>query len=154
MSKEDTFRTHRDCSQLSSKLSAASKGLQLSEEESKELEAELQAFRLVRIPESKATSFAFTFPELLYVPNQTQIRPPVLNQQVIEHWRKRSQSEANMHLRARYAELVWDLERFSTTGTDKRDYLSGKLAAESYLAAANQGFYELEIVALMLSIGR
>jgi hypothetical protein len=118
---------------LHSKLVQAATGLTLTDVEQQQLEAEAQAFRLLP---TKEHTFRYTFPELLWVPAGQEVLPPRLSRETIDYWRRRSSSEESSLLRARYADLVWDLERFSDT-QNIRDYKMARLAIDGYLDVAN-----------------
>lgn len=66
-----------------------------------------------------------------------------LDTEVVAHWEARAKESKNPVLRARYADLVWDLSR---PITDQRpDVQYARIAIDSYLEAAERGFYTIEV---------
>ena len=124
--------------EISQRLFEAGTKASLSTDEKSELESEAQAFRLVPVPEERVVPFAYTFPELLWVGKGVDINPPTLAMETIEYWRSRANEEPHSLLRARYADLVWELEHF-TNPTNPRDHSRARIAIASYLEGVRSG---------------
>lgn len=71
-------------------------------------------------------------------PDITQLGPPV-----IEHWQSRAKATKNPVLRARYADLVWDLSKPITGNPPDVEF--ARIAIDSYLEAVEQRFHTIEI---------
>ena len=90
----------------------------------------------------------------------TTVAPDInqVTQETIDYWKKRSAEANNPLLRARYAGLVWDMEK-KITG-NRPDISYAILTAESLLALADDNRYKYEVAvkdklrrALMLAMG-
>jgi hypothetical protein len=110
----------------------------LSPEDRNEFEAEIKAFRLMRVNEERNAPFAYTFPELLWVDKTQEVKPPLLDQETIDYWRARAGEESHPLLRARYADLVWELERYAAP-SKPRDYVRARVAITGYLEGVRAG---------------
>jgi hypothetical protein len=110
----------------------------LSPDERKEFEAELQAFRLMKVSEERNAPFAYTFSEHLWVDRAQEVKPPQLEEETIDYWRARANEEIHPILRARYADLVWELERYAAPSRP-RDYVRARVAVAGYLEGVRTG---------------
>lgn len=124
--------------EISQRLFEAGAKASLSADEKREFESETQAFRLVPVPEERVAPFAYTFPELLWVGAGVEIKPPTLAMETIEYWRTRADEEPHPILRARYADLVWELEHL-TNPANSRDHSRARIAIASYLKGVRSG---------------
>jgi len=66
-----------------------------------------------------------------------------LNAETVKHWEERARSVANPVMKARYADLVWDLS--AAIGGEKPSADYARIAIDSYLEAADKRFYTIEI---------
>ncbi len=66
-----------------------------------------------------------------------------LDAETVAHWEQRAKTCTNPVMRARYSDLVWDLGS-AITG-QKTDAEYARLAADSYVEAADRGLYPMEI---------
>jgi hypothetical protein len=124
--------------EIGQRLLEAGTNATLSADEIREFEFEAQAFRLVPVPKERVVPFAYTFPELLWVGEGIDIKAPSLAMETIEYWRSRVTEESHSLLRARYADLVWELEHFTSPGK-QRDHNRARIAIESYLEGVRSG---------------
>lgn len=69
-----------------------------------------------------------------------------LDADVVAYWEKRASSCTNPEMRARYADLVWDLKFVITTRKPDPDY--ARIAIDSYLEATDKKFYPMEVVGI------
>jgi len=76
----------------------------------------------------------------------TELRVPDiqdLDSADVAHWEKRATSVKNPIMRARYADLVWDLERVITKG--RRQYQYAQIAVDAYIEATEKQLYTMDI---------
>jgi hypothetical protein len=66
-----------------------------------------------------------------------------LNAETVSHWEARAKSCGNPMMRARYADLAWDLKR-AITG-EKPNVEFARIAVDSYLEAADRKLYPMEM---------
>jgi hypothetical protein len=66
-----------------------------------------------------------------------------LDAEVVAHWELRTKEVKNPVMRARYADAVWDLKNAITGQRPSHEY--AQVAIDSYLEAAEQGLYTIEI---------
>ena len=64
----------------------------------------------------------------------------------VAHWEERAKTCGNFVMRARYSDLVWDLKRAITGQKANPDY--ARIAIDSYLKAADEKLYPMEIVGI------
>ena len=64
----------------------------------------------------------------------------------VAHWEERTRICPNLVMRARYSDLVWDLKRAITGQRANADY--ARIAIDSYLKAADEKLYPMEIVGI------
>jgi lysyl-tRNA synthetase class 1 len=69
--------------------------------------------------------------------------PKDLDSGTVAYWEERARACNNPVMRARYADLAWDLKRMITGEKKNVDY--ARIAIDSYLAAADQGLYAMEV---------
>ncbi|MFZ3264602.1 MAG: DUF4209 domain-containing protein [Terriglobales bacterium] len=69
-----------------------------------------------------------------------------LGADTVAHWEERARTCANPVMRARYSDLVWDLKRAITGQRSNPDY--ARTAIDSYLKAAEEKFYPMEVVGI------
>lgn len=123
---------------ISRRLFAAESQASLSAEEKKEFEWEAIAFQLVPVSEKLEINFSYTLPHLLYIGERAEIKPPSLPFGTIEYWRARANEETHPLLRARYADLVWELECI-TSPLRPRDHVCARIAIAGYLEGIRSG---------------
>ncbi|OFW17766.1 MAG: hypothetical protein A3H27_05855 [Acidobacteria bacterium RIFCSPLOWO2_02_FULL_59_13] len=66
-----------------------------------------------------------------------------LNADVVHHWEDRAKASKNPVLRARYADLVWDLKQAITSQRPDVEY--ARMAIDSYVEATVHHFYTSEV---------
>jgi Domain of unknown function (DUF4209) len=66
-----------------------------------------------------------------------------LDAESVAHWGLRAKNCKNPVMRARYSDLVWDLKRAITGQKANPDF--ARIAIDSYLEAADRGFYPMEM---------
>jgi hypothetical protein len=64
------------------------------------------------------------------------------------HWENRAKSVANPVMRARYADLVWDLQKPITKGKRRRQHQYALIAIDAYLEATEKRLYTMDIEAV------
>ena len=69
-----------------------------------------------------------------------------LDTDALSHWEVRAKTCHNPVMRARYADLVWDLKRTITGQKSSPDY--ARIAIDSYLEATDKKFYPMEVVGI------
>ncbi|MBI3404965.1 MAG: DUF4209 domain-containing protein [Acidobacteria bacterium] len=67
----------------------------------------------------------------------------VLNAEVIAYWQQRAKESKHPVLRARYADLVWDMTQ-SIVG-ERPDVEFARIATDAYLEAVDRGFYTIAV---------
>lgn len=129
-------------------LSDARKGHgELSEEEFDGFKAEAVAFFLYGRREGDSVWGTYFAPTMswtrsdgvvVYSPDIRELSPDV-----VAYWQARAEASKNPVLRARYADLVWDLGRHITG--ERPDVHYARLATDAYLEATSRGFYPIEV---------
>jgi len=79
----------------------------------------------------------------------TEMRVPdikELDNEVVVHWEGRAQSANDPVMRARYADVVWDLKRAITN--ERASHKFAQIAVDAYLQATQKRFYTMEIEAV------
>ena len=66
-----------------------------------------------------------------------------LNAETVVHWEERARSVANPVMKARYADLVWDLTAAIASRKPSPEY--GRTAIDGYVEAADRHFYPTEL---------
>lgn len=66
-----------------------------------------------------------------------------LNAETVSHWEARAKSCGNPMMRARYADLAWDLKRAITGEKPNAEF--ARIAVDSYLEAADRKLYPMEM---------
>jgi lysyl-tRNA synthetase class 1 len=61
----------------------------------------------------------------------------------VTHWEERARASANVVMRARYSDLVWDLKRLITGQRPDPEY--ARIAIDSYVKAADGKLYPMEV---------
>ena len=69
-----------------------------------------------------------------------------LDADAVAHWEERARTCANLVMRARYSDLVWDLKRVITGPRPDPEY--ARIAIDSYLKAADAKLYSMEVVGI------
>lgn len=69
-----------------------------------------------------------------------------LDADTVAHWEERANTSKNPVMRARYADLVWDLKQV-ITGT-RPDHSYARIVIDSYISATDKGFYPMEVVGI------
>jgi hypothetical protein len=134
---------------LASAISNRAASTNLSQEQQEIVAAELLLASLLVVPQENNVDFYFTSPQQLWVAPGQAISPPPILKIHIKHWRKRATEETNPFLRARYADAVWDLERFASQPV-QRDQSWARIAIDSYLLAYKASLNRNPVRALAL----
>lgn len=122
----------------------------LSDEDWKGFLAERSAFMFIeRADEGSAWGTYFAPMAVFTKDDGTELRVPEveeLDADVVAWWEQRAKSVSNPLMRARYADLVWDLDRIITKR--RRQYQYAQVAIDAYITAAEQQFYTMDIEGL------
>jgi Domain of unknown function (DUF4209) len=149
-----TFETRQEPhheAEISDALSAARKAqAELSDEDWKGFRAEMSAF-LFGGRRGKESVWGTYFGPFMTATREdgTEYRSPdikELDKEAVAYWEGRANSCANPVMRARYADIVWDLKRAIVGEKPHPDY--ARLAIDAYLRATDEGFYPMEIVGI------
>jgi Domain of unknown function (DUF4209) len=73
-----------------------------------------------------------------YAPDVKELGP-----NAVAYWQSRAEASKNPILRARYADLVWDLGSLITG--QRSDVQYARMASDAYLEATNRGLYPVEV---------
>lgn len=132
-------------------LSAARNGQgDLNDEDWRGFIAECSAF-LFRESRNKESVWGTYFAPMMSAkkPDGTDFFSPDikgLDADTVAHWEDRARTCANLVMRARYSDLVWDLKRAITGQRADVDY--SRVAIDSYLRAADEKLYPMEVVGI------
>ncbi|PYV69639.1 MAG: hypothetical protein DMG96_33480 [Acidobacteria bacterium] len=122
----------------------------LSDEDFKGYVAERSAFFFRRHPDKDSVWSTFFGPMATLTTNAvTETRVPdikELDNEVVVHWEGRAQSANDPVMRARYADVVWDLKRAITNERASHEF--AQIATDAYLQATQKRFYTTEIEAV------
>jgi hypothetical protein len=69
-----------------------------------------------------------------------------LDKETVAYWEERARACANPVMRARYADIVWDLKREIVGEKPHPDY--ARIAIDAYMKATDDSFYPMEIVGI------
>lgn len=134
----------------------------LSREESDGAWIELCVFHFSLSPSGEASVWGTAFgPTFSAVKSDgTEVHTPDISEMdatVVDYWKKRTAEAKHPVLRARYADIVWDLS--NAIAHDKPDVSFARIAIDAYIDAVNEQLYCHEVVginycerALVLSI--
>jgi lysyl-tRNA synthetase class 1 len=119
----------------------------LSAEDFKGFQAEWAAFLFHERPDKDSVWNTY-FAPMMTVPRQdgTEFRSPDikdLDAEVVAFWEGRARSVQNPVMRARYADLVWDLKRAITNERPSHEY--AQIAIDAYLDATEKRRYTMDI---------
>ena len=119
----------------------------LSDQEYKAYIAERSAFCFRGHP-NKDSVWGTFFGPLAVLPKDdgSDIRVPdikELDNEVVAHWEERARLVKNPLMRARYADLVWDLKRAITNERPSHEY--AQVAVDAYLAAIRQRLFRMGV---------
>jgi len=81
--------------------------------------------------------------------NGTEIHSPDIKRldgEFVAHWERRATECPNPVMRARYADLVWDLKHQITS--EKPSVKYAQIAIDSYVEAADRGKYQMEVMGI------
>lgn len=112
--------------------------------------AERSAFFFMERPDEDSVWETYFAPMMTITQNDgSELRAPDikdLDAATVAHWEKRAKSVQNPEMRARYADLVWDLGRVIVQANRKYEY--AQIAIDAYLEATERKLYPMEIVAI------
>jgi hypothetical protein len=137
--------------EIADALNAARKGQgDLSDEDFKGFTAEWSAFLFSDRRDGDSVWHTYFAPMLSAKTNDGAdfFSPDIknLDSDAVAHWEERANTCTNPVMRARYADLVWDLKRAITGQKPDPEY--ARVAVDSYLDAANQERYPMEVVGI------
>jgi hypothetical protein len=144
---EDRVEPHNEV-QIADALDAARRGRgDLGDEEWKGYVTERSAFLFMERPDEDSLWNTYFAP--MFTGTQTdgkEVRVPDVEEfdpDVIAHWKARAKSVRDPVMRARYADLVWDLERVVTK--ERRQYEYAGIAVDAYVESTTKRLYPMDI---------
>ena len=137
LARFDATKGAFDLHDLASALTQARRDLgDISESEHLGAWADLIAANLEPWPSLPSPWGGFFGPRMTFVTDEgVEVHQPDItgaDAAIVEHWRGRAQALTHPQLKARYADLVWDLAP-TILATKKRDIAAGRLAFDNYL---------------------
>lgn len=130
-------------------LTALGKDRQLTEDERKGAFAEIEAWRFQRSREDGRRTWGIYWTELTSRSTKdgsiVQYFPDVASatEDVVAHWIRRSEDATHPTIRARFADLAWEIGRHNRVGRTTQDL--ARRAIDAYLQAVERGLFNDEI---------
>jgi lysyl-tRNA synthetase class 1 len=134
--------------QISTALRHASDDHQdMASEDLKVFQAEWTAFMLMERPKEDSVWGTYFAPMMILKQDDGgEFRSPDiknLDAETVAHWEDRARSVADPVMKARYADLVWDLKKAITN--ERPSHHLAQAAADAYIESAEKHFYTSEI---------
>jgi hypothetical protein len=121
----------------------------LSDEDFKGYVAEQSAFMFATRPDGDSPWGTYFAPLMTTRRNNgTELRTPDvadLGADVVNHWEQRAQAVKDPVMKARYADLVWDLKKLVAKARPRHTY--ARLAIDAYIDAAQKALYTMDMEA-------
>jgi lysyl-tRNA synthetase class 1 len=130
--------------------SAVAKQGEIADEDRPVIHAEWSAFQFMTRSDTEGVWGTHFAPMMIATTTEgKQIRSPDiadLNVETVKHWQERARAVQDPVMRARYADLVWDLEQ-AITG-QRASHHSARIAIDAYIEATDRRRFTMDIEAV------